>query len=433
MIVRDTVHGDIYLSENEKRVLDCPVIQRLRGIKQLGTAYLVYPGALHTRFEHSLGTVFMTKKIIATLRRNNYEITSETEELLSIAALMHDVTHVPFGHTIEDERKIFERHDRPERIKHLFSELGGELIDILSELGIKEQIRLILLTKNSDEYSHPWHVQIISGTICADLLDYLRRDSYYVGFCKNYDERIFQYFILEDDHLAFNMVKANMLRLDARSEILHVLRMRYFLTERVYYHHAKIASGAMVAKAVEWAHKLGLQRTDLYRFSDMSLLEHLKTYYGSEKPTILRLIEGVEKRQLLKRAYVLSTKIGQEKRKQLLEEFNQSPSHRQLIEQELIRQLENKGIKAGSEDVIISCPDTGTLKEAEVRVKTPEGLIKLNEYSVPGNPFDWNDVKILTDEYYNLWKFYVFGTPKIVQEAGKICEKIIGKKNEHTV
>jgi hypothetical protein len=184
---------------------------------------------------------------------------------------------------------------------------------------------------------------------------------------------------------------------------------------------------------VELAHKLGLQRTDLYRFSDMSLFEHLKTDFGSEKPTILQLIEGVEKRKLLKRAYVLSTKIGKEKRNQLLEEVNQSPSGRQLIEQEIIEQLEKKGIKAGSEDVIISCPDTGTLKEAEVRVKTPEGLIKLNEYSVPENPFDWNDVRILTDEYYNLWKFYVFGTPKIVQEAGKICEKIIGKKNEHIV
>ncbi|MFX0094877.1 MAG: HD domain-containing protein, partial [Candidatus Hodarchaeota archaeon] len=179
MLVRDTVHGDIYLSENEKRILDCAAVQRLRGIKQLGTAYLVYPGALHTRFEHSLGTAFITKKIIQGLRRNNFEISPEIEEFLSIAALMHDVTHVPFGHTIEDERKIFERHDKPERFDFFFSELGGELVDILSELGIKEKICKLLKGKNPKGYpSSPWHVQIISGTICADLLDYLRRDSY---------------------------------------------------------------------------------------------------------------------------------------------------------------------------------------------------------------------------------------------------------------
>ncbi|MFX0092903.1 MAG: hypothetical protein ACFFBD_14185, partial [Candidatus Hodarchaeota archaeon] len=251
------------------------------------------------------------------------------------------------------------------------------------------------------------------------------------GFNKNYDERIFQYFILEDDYLAFSMVKANMLRLDARSEILHVLRMRYFLTERVYYHHAKVSSGAMVAKAVERAHKLGLKRTDLYQFSDVSLFEHLKSHYGSQEPTILHLIEKVEKRQLLKRAYVLSSKIGQEKRTLLLEKFNLSPSHRDIIEQEIIKQLEKAGFNAASEDLLISCPDTGTLKEAEVLIKTPEGLTKLNEYSTPEKPYTWNDLKFLTDEYYALWKFYVFSAPAIQLEVGKICEDLIGRKNEH--
>ena len=64
LIVRDPVFGDIEFTENERKIIDSPEVQRLRGVKQLGTAYLVYPGATHTRFDHSLGTSFLTKRIM---------------------------------------------------------------------------------------------------------------------------------------------------------------------------------------------------------------------------------------------------------------------------------------------------------------------------------------------------------------------------------
>ena len=70
VIVRDPVHGDIELTREEIRVIDTPQFQRLRGIKQLGTAYLVFPGAVHTRFEHSIGTLHMTEQLIQAINKN---------------------------------------------------------------------------------------------------------------------------------------------------------------------------------------------------------------------------------------------------------------------------------------------------------------------------------------------------------------------------
>src|SRR5712692_11267058 len=102
MIIRDPIHGDIALSPVEEKVLDFPEVQRLRGIKQLGTASLVYPGCVHTRFDHALGTNALAKRIVAAVRESGTVVEAELAQLIGVAALLHDVTHVPFGHTLED-------------------------------------------------------------------------------------------------------------------------------------------------------------------------------------------------------------------------------------------------------------------------------------------------------------------------------------------
>src|SRR6185369_16915146 len=96
-LIRDAVHGDIEMDSLEIELMDTPEFQRLRGIKQLGTAYLVFPSAVHTRFEHSLGTSWMAHRIIETIRRTT-TVHSDDERVIRIAALLHDITHIPFGH-----------------------------------------------------------------------------------------------------------------------------------------------------------------------------------------------------------------------------------------------------------------------------------------------------------------------------------------------
>ncbi|NIM40100.1 MAG: hypothetical protein GTO74_02625, partial [Hydrogenophaga sp.] len=172
-------------------------------------------------------------------------------------ALVHDVTHIPFGHTFEDERRLLERHDRsPARYQMLVgdSELGKRLQG--SKAG---RLALEVLRPGAELAPERRYVaEVVSGTICADLLDYLKRDNYFCGLSHEFDERLFHYFRVEDGRLALDLHRGGLLRRDALSEITNLLRIRYVLSERVYYHHAKIAAGVMVSKAVERALHAGL-------------------------------------------------------------------------------------------------------------------------------------------------------------------------------
>src|SRR5205085_12644758 len=94
-LIRDAVHGDIRLDALEIELIDTAEFQRLRGILQLGTAYLVFPSAVHTRFEHSLGTSWMAHRIVEVPRRYT-PIDADGETLIRVCALLHDITHIPF-------------------------------------------------------------------------------------------------------------------------------------------------------------------------------------------------------------------------------------------------------------------------------------------------------------------------------------------------
>jgi HD superfamily phosphohydrolase len=431
MIIRDAVHGDIYLEEYEEKIIDTPQMQRLRGIKQLGTTFYVFPTALHTRFDHSIGTCWIAKRIILEInnvsKETKFKVSKEIEKEISCAALVHDITHIPFGHTMEDERRVFGRHDKPEEIKKFLEK--EEIGDVLEDIGVRDNVIKILQSKDpeKEKYPAPWKVQLISNTICADLLDYLRRDSYFSGLMKNYDDRVFKYLRVMDKKLVLDFVKDNMVRLDARSEIIHVLNLRYFLTERLYLHHAKISAGSMIAKAVEIAvKKYGTEREDFIGLTDEGLINYLKDIPSKRKPDkeITTLLTRVENRNLLKRAYVISPKtISPYAQKDLIHRYHfDNKENRESAEGNIAEKL---GI--GSEEVIIYCSGGEYLKEAEVNITTPKGIIKLNEPR--DNPP--SDVKEIMEQYERLWKLYVFVPDKYRNEAGEICEKVIGFDTEY--
>ena len=112
-MLRDPVHGDVELTHEELRLVDTAEFQRLRGVKQLGTANLVYVGAVHSRFEHSIGTVEMVERLLDAVDRNAerepagcHKVTHEERRILRVAALLHDVTHIPFGHNINNGFRV---------------------------------------------------------------------------------------------------------------------------------------------------------------------------------------------------------------------------------------------------------------------------------------------------------------------------------------
>jgi len=407
MLLRDPIHGDLELSRLETAVIDLPVMQRLRGIKQLGTANLVYPGALHTRFDHSIGVCAVAHRMVAGLRRSGLDVSAELEQAIGVAALLHDVTHVPFGHTLEDERRLFARHDKGSRLADLFA---GELGEALYRLGQRERVGK-LLGLPFEETMPRWAQEVVSGSIDADLLDYLRRDSFFTGLSHDYDDRIFRCFAEHDGRLVIRLVKQGMDRPDARSEIIGVLRLRYYLTERVYYHHTKVVAGAMISKAVELALDHGvLAESDLLALNDWTLLDRL-LHCGV--PDAALLARRTLNRDLLKRGYVVSGRsVPLSQRRAWVARFHAAPAERAQAETELARQL---GVSFA--DVVLYCPALTAMKEAAVPIETSRGLEYLN--APHSDAFD--EIGALQDRYADLWRFYVFVPAHAVARAAVLA------------
>ncbi|MGE0517409.1 MAG: HD domain-containing protein [Candidatus Binatia bacterium] len=416
MLIRDPVHGDLWLGALETAVLDLPDVQRLRGVKQLGTASLVYPGALHTRFDHALGASAAAHRIVAAVRRAGAAVAREMEDVIAAGALLHDVTHVPFGHTLEDERRLFSRHDKGTRLARL---LDGRLGEGLARLGIRAEIAGLLGA--APNALPAWAAEIIASTIDADLLDYLRRDAYFTGLAHDYDDRVFHYFTVADGHLALEMVKHGMDRHDARSEVIQLLRMRYFLTERVYYHHTKVVAGAMISKAVELALDAGaLAEADLLALNDWTLLDRLKRCAA---PGAAALIDRLERRELLKRSYVVSARsIGLHARADLVRSYHESRAARGAAERALAAEF---GCAEG--EVIVYCPALTVMKEAAARVVTSRGLRSLNHSGDPGSA----DIHALEDAYASLWRLYVFAPAAVASRAAERAAEHFGYPSEY--
>jgi HD superfamily phosphohydrolase len=387
-LIRDAVHGDIEFGPLEIELMDTPEFQRLRGIKQLGTAYLVFPSAVHTRFEHSLGTSWMAARILESVRRI-HAVHSDDENLVRIAALLHDITHIPFGHTLEDERRVLPRHDKDEeRVQHFLRQ--SAVGRILKREGIQDQV--IDTIAGNETYA----ADIVGGAISADLLDYVRRDTYFCGLSQYYDSRIFQSFIVENDRLVMNLEKQGRLRQDALSELVNLLRIRYTLSERVYYHHTKISSGAMISKAVELALRDGMTVAELRTLKDETLIWTLRELYN-RNATVAHLLNGLDSRQLYRACYVLSTEVGEKRRQEIVGRFHHDLEARESAETSIARA---SGIQP--QEIILYCPSFGmSLSEAEVPVRLDHGAVR------PLSAANNEEIRILREKHKELWKLYV--------------------------
>jgi len=421
--LRDAVHKDIHLSGLEVAVIDTPQMQRLRGIRQLGAAYYVYPSAQHTRFEHCLGTCWMAKRIVGQIEAcGSFTVPPIERQAVFLASLVHDVTHIPFGHTFEDERRLLERHDRSRQRYEVL--LGhGQLAELLgsSEAG---RLALRILAPAADVPDpHRYVQQIVSGTICADLLDYLKRDNYFCGLSYEFDDRVFDYFRVVDGQLALDLQQEGLFRPDALSEITNLLRIRYVLSERVYYHHAKMAAGVMISKAVERALGAGLTEEVLCRLTDDAFIYHLGERFGGD-PALMELLGEFRARRLFKRCYMVSRRVGEQSVADMERRYHRNEGGcRDEVERAVA-----SAFGAEPHQVAVYCAPAGmALKEAEVPVMVPGGgtakLSALNR----------EEIQVLKRQHQELWRLYVFLSPALAAQlarAGEACEEVIGLPNE---
>jgi HD superfamily phosphohydrolase len=307
--IRDPVHGDIEVNHLEVRIIDTSAFQRLRRIKQLGVAHLVYPGAEHSRFQHSLGTLHMAKRLLRSALRNRFSdvnsLGDETKDkvfemVTRLAALLHDAYEFPFSHTLEKEGRIMDSQwTQAEISKKLIgagSEIYGSVYDYVKDLcgnlgadsklagqltsyllatsyliiTLKEKTPDLQAAFNSLGYSlkesdipdilkidREWMEvanDIVLNTICADLLDYLARDFYFCGIPKKYDDRFIKYAVIFNDDgkrtFAYRIVsKRNEVKHSIVSGLLELMELRYLLHELVHAHRTKNSFSAMIIEA----------------------------------------------------------------------------------------------------------------------------------------------------------------------------------------
>src|ERR671925_2065787 len=174
--ITDPVHRYIRFSEVEKELIDTSIFQRLRRIKQLAGAHLVYPGAQHSRFEHSLGTMHVAGYAGETLFAKGYLDDEDKVQKLRLAALLHDIGHGPFSHLFEEVLELRRRTSHENVGKQIISK--SEISDILKKHGHNSSD---ICKLSFGESKIKFFNEIISGGLSADLMDYLSRDGLFTG------------------------------------------------------------------------------------------------------------------------------------------------------------------------------------------------------------------------------------------------------------
>jgi HD superfamily phosphohydrolase len=274
--------------------------------------------------------------------------------------------------------------------------------------------------------------EILSDTICGDILDYLRRDAYFTGLNLVYDERVVNYFKVDrsSGHLFVDVAKRGLVREDILSELLRVLDARYFFSERVYYHHAKVAAGAMLSLAVESAlGEGGLAPERLYDQTDDSLVALLEAHPPADAARAARhreLLGRFRSRRLLKRACVYPLYANRGAQGELVSRFfapGRLPE-RTAFEEEVRARVAAAGHPPPI--VLLYCPARDMqLKEAATHTRFPgtEEIRPLASFAerVP-------HLAELERSYRDLWKMYVLaGTedPRVLAAVAAAAAELL--------
>ncbi|MCC7104579.1 MAG: HD domain-containing protein [Chloroflexi bacterium] len=277
--LRDPVHGLIRLTEQELAIVSTPPFQRLRRIRQLAMADLVYPGALHTRFEHSLGTLHVASRILARLAETN-EIPSEVDErVVRLAALLHDIGHGPFSHVSE---YLLDRYYDPgtvgpaavrEKIhEKITMDIIGQIPAIAGRLddGDRELVIEIIRGGRLRDYRR----DIVSSNLDADKMDYLLRDAYFAGVRYGWfdlDKIIESFLVQRSADESFLMV--------AESGVFAVEQLivsKHHMTQQVYAHRVRAITDAMIVRGLELALSADERLQAAYRYDGTA--GHLARY-----------------------------------------------------------------------------------------------------------------------------------------------------------
>ena len=281
-VVRDPLWNNIRLEPEALAVVDTPAVQRLRYVRQLGHAFLVYPGATHTRFEHMLGAYHLARRALAQIEETGHRVDRAAAQHITLAALLHDIGHYPFSHALEEaglphHEALAERHAS-----------AGELAAVLQRMGVDSR-RLLALIQGAR--GDPL-VGLVSGSLDVDKLDYLSRDAWMCGV---------PYGVIDVDRLLMSLTVVPERGLAVTEKGLAALESllyaKYQMYRNVYWHHAVRSATAMFKRLVRQALAAGRLRADDVAVStDDGLIHEL------QRDDATGLAQALRERRLAKRA-----------------------------------------------------------------------------------------------------------------------------------
>lgn len=267
--IRDPIHGFIKLSQKEWDLINTKVFQRLRRIRQLAMSFLVYPGALHTRFDHSIGVMHIAGRICTRLQELKPErVCDKDVDRIRLAALLHDVGHGPFSHVSERLLKAYAPEDMD--MGEILEEIHERItIDIVrNDPRINEILdgdeRDFVIRMIQGEPTRDWRRDIVSSGLDADKMDYLLRDSYFAGVeYGRYDlEKLIEsYWIREEEETPLAINRAGIYTVE------QLLIARAHMTQQVYWHRISLISTEMIVRGITLAIEDGNdQMAKLYKY-----------------------------------------------------------------------------------------------------------------------------------------------------------------------
>ncbi len=292
--IKDPVHGYIYITEAEKQLIDSYPVQRLHRLRQLAGSEFVYLGANHTRFEHSIGVMYLAGKL--TENQNISPLLSEEEiQIVRMASLLHDVGHGPFSHIFEHLLVKFLDKTHEDITRWIIQK--SELHDLISELGYDTDTVAKLAVGELRRKGKAFLDQVIQSAVDVDKLDFVVRDTYHTGAEYGYVDvfRLIHMLDVLGENLAVDVGALSAL------ESFVLARLESFRS--IYFHRVGRAAQIMLATAMEKAKdELGLidfdSPEDYLAFDDYTIWTKLKECQKSKA-----IMDNLERRRLLKCAY----------------------------------------------------------------------------------------------------------------------------------
>ena len=418
-IIRDPLYGFIEVSERERQLLGTSALQRMSRIKQLGHSYLVYPSAVHTRLEHSLGTMHLASRMSGQLGLDDSK-----REVIRLAVLLHDLGHGPFSHIFEEVMRWANGDD--------FSHE-----DVSRQIITSDEIRLILGGRRFEEVlnlfrSKSIENEIISSSLDADKLDYLRRDSYHVGAA---------YGVFDLERIIRTLTKAHQPERDyiatheKGADALEAYRLaRYSMHVMVYEHHTRLIAEDMFLRCLKLAKE---QRTFSIHNLDMGSSRFLKRYLSlddsSIQEEILRNSHGkaktimldIRRRHLLKRAYF--TRVSKDTVPDPLKRLRLTEMSRERID-EFTTEIANDAHV--DEDLLVVHPQSTQIKLYERFEDYAKGRdLPILVMTRRGEPRDLEQFSPISASLEEVRSLYVFCPDDRKARVGRIAERVFGVKN----